>query len=365
MQVSGFDSNVVLTRLTEKLYELLAALPMLLVALVLVWAFWMAGRWLSQRALLNRVASRNPFLRDLAQTTTRWIITLVGIVVALDLLNATAVVGAILGTAGVFGLALGFAFKDTLENYLAGVLMSLRQPFAPHDEVVIDGHHGSVVSLSSRATVLMTLDGNHLRLPNALVFRSVMLNYTRNPARRFELDVGVGVQEDLVEAMCIGTDKLATLDGVMVKPPPRAFIQSLGDSNVQIRYYGWVDQRTHDFLLVRSEAIRTVKLALDDAGMDMPEPIYRVQLTESTALEAEAKRAKALDAPTPADAPVASKALTPAASRSGRSQPATSQPVTSRAPVDTTRITDLDEQIADDRRKSGADDLLDPVAPRE
>ncbi len=349
MQPSGFDINVVITRLTEKLYALLAALPMLLVALVLVWAFWLFGRWLSQRALLNRVVSRNPFLRDLAQTTTRWIMVVIGVVIALDLLNATAVVGAILGTAGVFGLALGFAFKDTLENYLAGVLMSLRQPFAPHDLVVIDGHEGSVVSMTSRATVLMTLDGNHLRLPNALVFRSVMLNYSRNPSRRFEFDVGVGVEEDLVEAMCIGTDKLAELDGVMVKPPPRAFIQSLGDSNVQIRYFGWVDQRTHDFLLVRSEAIRTVKLALEDADMDMPEPIYRVQLTESTAHEAEAKRKQALPAGKAAGAEVSDKP----------------KPSVSREPVDTTRISDLDEQIADDRRKSDSEDLLNPAAPKE
>lgn len=330
MQLSGFDLDVVISRLTEKLYELLAAVPMLAVAIVLIWAFSLLGRWLSQRALLLRVVSRNPFLRDLAQTTTRWVILLVGVVVALDLLNATAVVSAILGTAGVFGLAIGFAFKDTLENYLTGVLMSMRQPFAPHDQVVIDGHEGSVVALTSRATILMTLDGNHLRLPNALVFRSVMLNYTRNPSRRFEFDVGVGVQEDLIQAMNIGTDKLTAMDGVMIKPPPRAFIQSLGDSNVQIRYFGWVDQRTHDFLLVRSEAIRTVKLALDSAGMDMPEPIYRVQLTESIAREAEVRRASV-----------------------------------HAAPVDTTRITDLDEQIAEDRRISGSEDLLSPAAPKE
>jgi small conductance mechanosensitive channel len=341
MQASGFDLNVVISRLTEKLYGLLAALPMLLVALVLVWVFWLFGRWLSRSALLTRVASRNPFVRDLAQTTTRWTIAVIGIVVALDLLNATAVVSAILGTAGVFGLALGFAFKDTLENYLAGVLMSVRQPFAPHDEVVIDGHHGSVVSMSSRATVLMTLDGNHLRLPNALVFRSVMLNYTRNPARRFEFDVGVGVQEDLVEAMRIGTDMLGSLEGVMVKPPPRAFIQSLGDSNVQIRYYGWVDQRTHDYLLVRSEAIRTVKLALDGAEMDMPEPIYRVQLTESTAHEAESRRERVLDA-APSKPPVPAHDL-----------------------LNTMRITDLHDQINEDRLQSGSEDLLNPTAPKE
>ncbi len=93
--------------------------------------------------------------------------------VALEILDATAIVGALLGTAGVLGVALGFAFKDILENYLAGILMSLRQPFSPRDHVVIDGNEGLVIALNSRATILMTLDGNHLRLPNALVFRSV------------------------------------------------------------------------------------------------------------------------------------------------------------------------------------------------
>lgn len=347
MPPNTFEVREITTRLAEKLYELLAALPMLIVALVLVWAAWQLGRWLSRRTLLNRLARRNPFLQDLVQTTTRWVLTMLGIVIALDLLNATAVVGAILGTAGVFGLALGFAFKDTLENYLAGVLMSMRQPFAPNDEVVIDGNHGSVVSLTSRATILMTLDGNHLRLPNALVFRSVMLNYTRNPSRRFEFDVGVGVGEDLVEAMSLGTETLAALDGVMVKPPPRAFIQSLADSNVQIRFFGWVDQRTHEFLLVRSEAIRTVKLALEAAGMDMPEPIYRLQLSQALARHATLREVSETVV-----APVKRSVLT-------------SDRASSREPVSTKRTNDLEEQIAHDRKTNASEDLLDITAPTE
>lgn len=347
MQTPGFDIQVITTRLTDKVYELLTAIPMLGVALALVWAAWLLGGWLSRRTLLNRLATRNPFVKDLVQTTTRWVTVILGIVVALDLLDATAVVGALLGTAGVFVLALGFAFKDTLENYLAGVLMSVRQPFAPNDVVDIDGHHGSVVSLSSRATVLMTLDGNHVRLPNALVFRSVMVNYTRNPSRRFEFDVGVGVQEDLIEAMCLGTDTLSALDGVMGKPPPRAFIQSLADSNVQIRYFGWVDQRTHDFLLVRSEAIRTVKLALEAAGMDMPEPIYRLQLTKSLMREA------------------AFVGSPDEIARSAEKQETERPPARRRDPVDTKRITDLDEQIAEDRLHNKSEDLLDVSAPKE
>ncbi len=352
MQTSGFDVQVLVSRLTEKLYQMLSALPMLLIALVLVWASWMVGGWLSRRALFNRLVSRNPFLRDLAQTTTRWIALIVGLVIALDLMNATAVVSAILGTAGVVGIALGFAFKSTLENYLAGVLMSLRQPFAPNDDVVIDGHRGSVISLTSRATILMTLDGNHLRLPNALVFSSVMLNYTRNPSRRLEFDVGVGVQEDLLEAMSLGTQKLTELDGVMLTPPPRAFIQSLADSNVQIRYFAWVDQRTHDFLSVRSEAIRTVKLALETADMDMPEPIYRLQISPSLTREV-------------ADLTVPRVSTAPK-SMATSTEPSKSAPAgKAKAVVDTSRNTDLDDQIAHERRKHDAEDLLDPSAPKE
>ena len=314
-----------------------------MLALLVVWVGWKLGAWLSRRAAIERLSRRNPFLRELARTTTRWVSTAIALLIALEILDATAVVGAMLGTAGVIGIALGFAFKETLENYLAGVLMSLRQPFAPHDLVVIDGQEGTVMSLTSRATILMTPDGNHLRLPNALVFRSVMLNYTRNPSRRFEFDVGVGVQEDLIRAQLLGTEELQRLAGVMNDPPPRALIQTLGDSNVQLRFFGWVDQRTHDFWMVRSEAIRHVKLSLEAAGMDMPEPIYRVQLSQ----------------PQPAGAAplVVPSHGTPA--RASRTERDTS------AAVDIGVIRDLQQQIDQDRQASDQPNLLDAQAPRE
>ena len=334
MSIFNWDFTAVAERLELQAYNLVAGLPLLVIAILVVWVAWRIGKWLSNRAALDRVAQRNPFLRDLVKTSARWAVTLGGMLIALEIMNATALVGAVLGTAGVMGVALGFAFKETLENYLAGVLMSLRQPFSPRDHVVIDGNEGVVIALTSRATILMTLDGNHLRLPNALVFRSVMLNYTRNPTRRFEFDVGVGVNEDLLLAQRIGTSRLASIAGVIAAPPPRAYIASLGDSNVQVRFHAWVDQDSHDFLLVKSEAIRSTKLALEEAGMDMPEPIYRVQITERS-VEAEAPR-KAAAVP-PADHPE----------------------------LDTRVQTDLESAIDIDTRSRGAEDLLSSDAPKE
>ena len=339
------DFDLVGQRLVDEAHRLLAALPLFVVALLLIWLGWVLGAWLSRRTMLDRIGHRNPFLQDLGRTTVRWLVTGAGVLVALQLLDATALVGAVLGTAGVLGVALGFAFKDTLENYLAGILMSLRQPFAPRDHVVIDGNEGVIVALTSRATILMTLDGNHLRLPNALVFRGVTLNYTRNPSRRFQFDVGVGVNEDLVRAQSLGRDAMAGVDGVMADPPTRAQVMALDDSSVKVRYFGWVDQRSHDYGLVMSEAIRSVKLALERGGIDMPEPIYRVQLSE---------RPAAVPVPAPSPGRPSSEPVPPPTATDA-----------AQAAVDTRLRPELDPQIDQEQRETGREDLLDPNAPRE
>jgi small conductance mechanosensitive channel len=178
---------------------------------------------------------------------------------------------------------LGFAFRDLAENYLSGVLLSLRRPFEPGDHVVVDGHEGRVVSLNSRATILMTLDGNHLRLPNAQVFKGVLLNYTRNPKRRLRFTLGVGNEEDIALAQRLGRETLLAMEGVLDDPPPDALVLEAGDSSMTIQFSAWVDQRLASFGRVQSEGIRLVKAALEDAGMDLPEPIYRVQMVERAA----------------------------------------------------------------------------------
>lgn len=333
------EMHPVLERLVEEGYRLAAALPLFFLALLVVWLAWKIGGWLSRRKTFLRVSKENPFIRELARTTTRWLVLLLGILVALEIMNATALVGAVLGTAGVLGVALGFAFKDILENYLAGILMSMRQMFTPKDHVVIDGNEGIVVSMNSRATILMTLDGNHLRLPNALVFRSVTLNYTRNPSRRFSFDVGIGVDEDLVLAQKMGVEELKQVEGVMEGPPPRAFIAALGESSVQVTFHGWVDQRTHDFLRVKSEAIRRTKLAMEAADLDMPEPIYRVQISER-------------------------KEKPPQEARQAREKLAREDAALQPA-VDTRATEDISTQVDFDRQVNVSEDLLDPDAPRE
>ncbi len=221
--------------------------------------------------------------KQLALRVTRLAIFLVAILIALELLDATAIVGAIAGAAGLAGIALGFAFKNIVENYLAGVLLSTRNPFEIGDAVEIDGKIGKVALLTARDTVLVTLDGNHLRIPNGVVMNSVLLNYTRNPLRRFDFYVGVSTDFDLAEVKRIAMDNLKENPAVLTEPAPMVIVDSLGDSSVMIRLFAWINQTDHDFLKSKSESIRLVKEAFDEAGIEMPEPIYRVHLREGPA----------------------------------------------------------------------------------
>ncbi len=340
---SPLDFAEPLTLLQGRWEAMVAYLPRIAVALVVV----IVTLWISRRVgKLERPYRKlliNPLARNLLQQTVRVIVLGAGLLLALDVLQATALVGAVLGTAGVVGLAIGFAFKDIVENYIAGVLLSLRQPFAPLDFVDVAGHAGKVIRLTSRATILMTADGNHLRLPNSLVFKSVITNYTRAPRRRFDFSVGVGVGAELAGVLDLGLEVLRTMDGVLDDPAPAAEIVELAGSHVTVRFYGWVDQATHSLLKVKSEALRRVKVAFDQARIELPEPTYRVRMTPESSL-------------------VESAELEVARSSASGRAPAKDG---ARAGVDLTVDNTLDRQIESEMAADSPVDLLNSEAPQE
>mgnify|MGYP001555653733 CR=1 FL=1 len=271
-----------------KLVKLVANAPLLLVAILIVlFSIWLGSFVARRMRVLTRIARSNPYMDGLLRGIVRGLITLAGVLVALDLLGATSLVGAVLGSAGVVGLVLGFAFKDIAENYIAGVLLSLRRPFSPGDTVRIDAHEGKVVALTSRATVLMTFDGNHLQLPNSLVFKSVLLNYSRNPRRRFEFETNIGSHASWHEAMDTGVAALASVDGVLADPAPNVLIKSLADSGATLQFLAWIDQTRNDLGKTRSEAMRRVRKSLREAGQLPPNPVQKVMLLREAGGEQE------------------------------------------------------------------------------
>jgi small conductance mechanosensitive channel len=271
-----------LEQVQDKLLHLVASIPLLLIALLIVlFASWLGGVASRRMRIVKRISSSNPYMEGLLRSTVRTVIVLAGVVVALDLLNATSLVGAVLGSAGVIGLVLGFGFKDIAENYIAGVLLSLRKPFSPGDTVRIDSFEGKVVALTARATIMMTADGNHLQLPNSIVFKSVLLNYSRNPKRRFDFETTIDNRASWHQAMDTGIATIVSVEGVLDEPAPASLIRSLSNDGAILQFSGWIDQQHNDLARTRSEAMRRVRRSLREGGMLPPESVQKVVLLRS------------------------------------------------------------------------------------
>jgi len=280
------DSNLTpaLGKFSDDLRGLVRGLPLIGVALAIALVIGGFGYLLASFEGVWRRITPNTFLAELLATLLRFVFVVLGIVAGLEVLGATALLGAVLGGAGVIGIALGFAVRDTVDNYVSSLMLSLRQPFRANDHVVIEGNEGRVVRLTSRATILMTLDGNHLRIPNSTVFKAVILNYTRNPERRFKFDLGIDANDDPVDGMAVGLQAIRTLNFVLSTPAATAVIRDVGDSNIVLRFYAWVDQSNTDLLKGRSLALEATKRALEGAGFALPEPIYRLRFDQAPPL---------------------------------------------------------------------------------
>jgi small conductance mechanosensitive channel len=313
-------------QMTGKLAGIVAKAPLLLIGVLILFAAVWLGGVLSRNLHLLRLRTENPYMDGLARRMVKVTVTVIGVLLALNLLDATSLVGAVLGSAGVVGLALGFAFKDIAENYIAGILLSVRKPFSPGEHIRIDNYEGKVVALSSRSTMLMTLDGNQLRLPNALVFKSVLLNYSQNPKRRFDFGFTIDGAQSIRHAQTLALETFPGIEGVLEEPAPSWTVVENSPAGIELRFYGWIDQHASDLGKVRSESIRLVKAAFARAGIESPRTVYHVL----TAREPGA----AVAAPAPAE------------------------PVHATS-TDTSVNRDIDDQLADAQRADSARNMLE------
>jgi len=296
--------NPAFDRFKARATQLIALSPLALVALgvfVLVIAF---GFWLARRKQPWDRLSPNAFIADIYRQVIRLIFVIGGLVVALDILGATALLSGILGAAGIAGLAIGFAVRDTVENFIASVMLSIRQPFRPNDTVEIDGDTGKVIRLTSRATILLSFDGNHIRIPNATVFKSRIVNFSRNAERRFTFSLSVSGETDLAQAQHLAQQVLTDLPFVLSVPEASVWIESVDDSSVTLSMAGWINQNETNIVLARSEAIRLTQAAFAAAGMAAPFPTYRLQTFAEAPAAPQPPTAAPEPVPTPQPAPV-------------------------------------------------------------
>tara|TARA_E500000318_G_scaffold47968_1_gene45134 strand:- start:1916 stop:3355 length:1440 start_codon:yes stop_codon:yes gene_type:complete len=262
-----------IAEITTLLRNGLASLPLIVLALVILPLAFYAAIFVARLIewiLRARVGS--PFLRSVIARVAAIPVFLIGLYIVLQVAGLTQLALSILGGAGVVGIIVGFAFRDIAENFLASLLLSIRQPFRRGDYIAVGGQEGAVQSMNTRSTLLMSREGNHIQIPNATVFKNTIVNYSAAPARQEFLEIGIGYDVSIATAQEIIRKVLIDHAAVLEEPEePLVLVDSLGSATVNLRAYFWFDGRAYSVFKIRSALLRLVKKALIEENVSMPD----------------------------------------------------------------------------------------------
>jgi len=266
------DFDPIWTGLRNQGRTILRSIPILGFSLIILFFAWIISRMMSrmtQRYLTNRNLS--VLLRNVISRTVGVLVFIAGLYLIFQVAGWTNIALTILGGTGLLGLVLGIAFRDITENFLASIFLSIQNPFNVGDLVEINQVTGYIQRMTTRTTILMTLAGNHVQIPNATVYKSIIHNYTSNPNRQIDFTVGIGYDDSISLAQETVRKVLEDHPAVLNDPEHLVLVDSLGSATVNLQIYFWLDGREHSWLKVKSSVIRLVKRAIQDAGISMPD----------------------------------------------------------------------------------------------
>lgn len=267
--------------------QFLFVLPRLLVAAGLLAAVWLAsGRLRTFLTAKLAAHSADPLLTNFLTQVGRWLLVLGGLLLALQIIGFSGVVGGLLGGLGLSAFLVGFAFKDIAENFLAGVILAFNRPFNVQDSIQVKDLVGRVMELNLRTTRIKTYDGKDIYVPNALVLKEPVTNFTRDGYIRQDFLIGIDYEAD---AQAVITTILAQvkLEPLVLQEAPHqsfAVIEELATSTVNVRVFFWAEAEEYrrGVLELRSRLINRIKNTLMAAdNVSLPSDIVEVQFPKS------------------------------------------------------------------------------------
>lgn len=224
------------------------------------------------RAVLRRLLRRqaDPSVADLISRLLGYVIVAFGFVYALEQVGVA--IGPLLGALGIIGIALAFALRDILENFVAGLLLQFRRPFSYGDQIVSGDVEGTVEGIDARSVTVVTPDGETVHLPSSQVITDAIVNHTERGARRTTLSLGVAYGTDLAEAQRIFCDALRSVDGVHQDPDVEALLVGFGDSSIDFALRFWHAPTIAAHWHVRSAVALALDAACRDHDIQIPFP---------------------------------------------------------------------------------------------
>ncbi|MDX1555557.1 MAG: mechanosensitive ion channel family protein [Xanthomonadales bacterium] len=288
MQSESSDTSIdvnVLGALADQLEGFLEgfvrALPNIGVAIVLLivtWVFARVAKRIIGRAL-SAARVRNALI-ELAQTLSSIGIWILGILIVMSVLFPSVKPSSILAALGVGGIAVGFAFKDIFENFLAGVMILLRKPMRLGDFIECEGVEGKIEEILIRDTYVRQNDGQLVLLPNAMLFKNPVYVRTEKELRRYEVIAGVAYDADVDEAREVIRKAVEAVDMVSREKPVDVFAREFNSSSVDFAVRWWTDSEQREMHKSRDQVIASIKRALDEAGIEIPFPYQTLTFKE-------------------------------------------------------------------------------------
>ncbi|GAB5490946.1 MAG: mechanosensitive ion channel family protein [Phototrophicaceae bacterium] len=265
--------------MSHALAQFIASLPAILVAFIVLFIAYRIANPIASivRSTLEK-AKRSSSIQLILGRLTRWTVIILGFLLAAMIALPDFSPAELISILGVGSVAIGFAFRDILQNFLAGILILFTEPFKIGDQIIVGSYEGTVEDIQIRATLMRTYDNRRVVIPNGDLFTDSVTVNTAYAYRRSEYDVGIGYSDSIEDAQALCLDVMSRIEGVLSNPAPDTFMTEMGDSAVVFRVRWWTDPQKGQVLKVQDKVLRTIKNRLTEEGFDIPFPIRTVYL---------------------------------------------------------------------------------------
>lgn len=271
---AGQVTNDTALQLANFIQLIITKIPLWIAAVILIFASIIVSK-IARNMVENKLAEKgvdqeHQELQILGGRMAYTVILTLGITASLKIagIDLTSIIAA-----AAFGV--GFALKDLIMNFLAGIMILVSRHFTIGDFIKVGGTLGKVVEIQSRVTIMQAIDGTKVIVPNAELFKKQVVSFTSNPFRRIDLIVGVDYRHDLENVLKICNNLISNTKGVLVEPKPAVLVDDFGESSISIKIKAWVDAKG-GWLKVKSRLIMNIKSEFDKYGIVIPWPIRTI-----------------------------------------------------------------------------------------
>lgn len=284
-----FDVGTILINLQERALSFLTRLPGIVLAILVFLLFLsIAGRLSQGVKVFVNGRSRSKNAATVLGLVARWGIILLGALVALSIALPTFTASDLIQVLGIGSVAIGFAFRDIFQNFLAGLIILLTDAFRIGDQIIIENEdlEGTVTDIQTRATTITTYDDRLIIIPNATLFTNAVTINTATEKLRSEQIIGISYDSDIDEACKLILGAVNQIDGVLTAPEADVLVDEFADSTVNLKARWWTDARRSHVIQTKSKVLRQIKYTLDEHHIEIPFPIRTLYVKDQVQVKA-------------------------------------------------------------------------------